>query len=77
MASYKKSRDKLQLGLVQAINMITTMHFIHPWAPWQLQIERHSACPASYEVFCDNQLKEKMLEKDATLTTTKVCHDIH
>ena len=44
MASYKKSRDQLQLGLVQAITMIT-MHFIHPWADWQLQIQRHSAGP--------------------------------
>ena len=44
MASDKKSRDKLQLGLVQAINMIT-MHFIHPWADWQLQIQRHSSSP--------------------------------
>ena len=35
MASYKKSHDQLQLGLVQAIAMIT-IHFIHPWADWQL-----------------------------------------
>ena len=26
--------------------MITT-HFINPWADWQLQIQRHSAGPAS------------------------------
>ena len=46
MASYKKSRDQLQLGLVQAIIMIT-MHFIHPWADWQLQIQRHGAGPVN------------------------------
>ena len=45
MASYKKSRDQLQLGLVQAVIMIT-MHFIHPSADWQLQIQRHDAGPA-------------------------------
>ena len=45
MASYKKSRDQLQLGLVQAVIMII-MHFIHPSADWQLQIQRHSAGPA-------------------------------
>ena len=44
MASYKKSRDQLQLRLVQAIIMIT-MHFIHSWADWQLWIQRHGAGP--------------------------------
>ena len=44
MASYKKSRDQLQLGLVQAITMIT-MYFIHPLDDWQLQIQRHKAGP--------------------------------
>ena len=38
MASYKKSRDQLQLGLVQAITM-TAMHFIHTWTDWQLQFK--------------------------------------
>ena len=43
MDSYKKSRDQLQLGLTS--NTMITMHFIHPWADWQLQIQRHSAGP--------------------------------
>ena len=43
----KKSCDQLQLGWVQATFMIT-MHFIHPWADRQLQIQRHSAGPAHY-----------------------------
>ena len=42
IASHKKSRDRLQLGLVQATVMIT-MHFIHLWTDWQLQIQRYSA----------------------------------
>ena len=46
-ASYKKSRDQLQLGWVQATVMII-MYFIHPWADRQLQIEKHSAGPDTH-----------------------------
>ena len=35
VATNEKSCDQLQLGWVQATVMIL-MHFIHPWADWQL-----------------------------------------
>ena len=47
MASYKKSRDQLQLGWiwVQATILIT-IHFIHSWGDRQLRFQRYGADPA-------------------------------
>ena len=71
MASYKESRDQLQLGLVQAITMIT-MHFIHPLADRELQIQRHSAGPELMVHFTSLALFEAERRKKMFLFLQKV-----